>query len=48
MRKDSSERSGKDFGVSADWSKGMMGAPFSAEHYSGRAVGDYSETFFGK
>ncbi len=38
----------QDFGVSADWSKGMMGAPFSAEHYSGRAVGDYSETFFGK
>ncbi len=26
----------------------LTGAPFSAEHYSGRAVGDYSETFFGK
>jgi hypothetical protein len=35
-----------DFGVSADWSKGVMGMPFSADHYTGRAVGDYSETFF--
>jgi hypothetical protein len=25
-----------------------MGLPLSAEHYSGRAVGDYSEVFFGK
>jgi len=25
-----------------------MGMPFSADHYTGRAVGDYSETFFGK
>jgi hypothetical protein len=33
-------------GASADWSQGVMGAPFSAEHYSGRAHGDYSETFF--
>jgi hypothetical protein len=38
----------QDFGVSIDWSKGVMGLPFSAVHYSGRAVGDYSETFFGK
>jgi hypothetical protein len=37
-----------DFGVSIDWSKGVMGLPFSAGHYPGRAVGDYSETFFGK
>ena len=37
-----------DFGVSNDWSKGVMGLPFSGPHYSGRAVGDYSETFFGK
>jgi SnoaL-like domain len=36
----------KDFGVSVDWSQGVMGLPFSAEHYTGRAVGDYSETFF--
>jgi hypothetical protein len=38
----------QDFGVSVDWSKGLMGAPLRAGHYSGRAVGDYSETFFGK
>ena len=38
----------QDFGVSVDWSQGVMGLPFSGEHYTGRAVGDYSETFFGK
>jgi hypothetical protein len=38
----------QDFGVSVDWSKGVMGLPFSAEHFTGRAKGDYSETFFGK
>jgi hypothetical protein len=38
----------QDFGVSVDWSKGVMGMPFTAPHYSGRAVGDYSETFFGQ
>jgi hypothetical protein len=38
----------QDFGVSIDWSKGVMGLPLSAGHYPGRAVGDYSETFFGK
>ena len=27
----------QDLGVSIDWSQGMMGAPFSADHYSGRA-----------
>jgi hypothetical protein len=37
-----------DFGVSIDWSKGVLGMPLSAAHFSGRAVGDYSETFFGK
>ena len=37
-----------DFGVSIDWSKGVMGLPFSAGHYPGRANGDYSEVFFGK
>ena len=37
-----------DFGVSVDWSKGVMGLPFSAGHYPGRSTGDYSETFFGK
>lgn len=38
----------QDFGLSIDWSKGVMGLPFSGDHYTGRAVGDYSETFFGK
>jgi SnoaL-like protein len=36
------------WGAAIDWSKGVMGLPFSAEHFSGRAVGDYSQTFFGK
>lgn len=38
----------QDSGVSADWSQGLMGMPFGAGHYTGKAVGDYSETFFGK
>lgn len=38
----------KDFGVSVDWSQGVMGTPFSADHYTGKAVGDYSEIFFGQ
>ena len=38
----------RDFGVSVDWSQGVMGLPFSAEHYTGRAVGDFSVKFFGK
>jgi hypothetical protein len=38
----------QDFGASIDWSKGVLGMPFSAEHFAGRAVGDYSEIFFGK
>jgi len=38
----------RDLGVSVDWSQGAMGLPFSADHYTGRAVGDYSEIFFGK
>ena len=38
----------QDFGAAIDWSAGVMGLPFSAEHFSGRANGDYSETFFGK
>jgi len=38
----------QDFGQSIDWSQGVMGLPFSADHFSGRAAGDYSETFFGK
>ncbi|PXX07001.1 nuclear transport factor 2 family protein [Mycolicibacterium moriokaense] len=38
----------QDVGRSADWSQGLMGLPFSADHYTGRSVGDYSETFYGK
>lgn len=38
----------QDWGASIDWSQGVMGLPFSAEYFSGRAVGDYSEIFFGK
>ena len=34
--------------MSADWSKGVMGLPFRAGHYPRRAMGDYSESFFGK
>jgi hypothetical protein len=36
----------QDFGVSIDWSQGVMGLPFSDDHFSGRAVGDHSESFF--
>jgi len=38
----------QDFGASADWSKGVMGMPFSGDHFSGKANGDYSEIFFGQ
>jgi hypothetical protein len=37
----------RDFGVSVDWSQGIMGLPFSGDHYTGRTAGDYSEVFFG-
>ena len=36
----------QDWGEAIDWSQGVMGLPFSAEHYSGRAKGDWSEAFF--
>lgn len=36
----------QDWGVAADWSRGLMGMPFTAQHYSGRARGDWSATFF--
>ncbi|MEO6093690.1 MAG: nuclear transport factor 2 family protein [Novosphingobium sp.] len=36
----------QDWGRAADWSKGVMGYPFSAEHFTGRGKGDFSETFF--
>jgi hypothetical protein len=38
----------KDFGVSVDWSQGIMGMPFSGAHYTGKATGDFSESFFAK
>jgi SnoaL-like domain len=38
----------QDLGRSIDWSQGLMGLRFSADHYTGRSVGDHSETFFGK
>lgn len=36
----------QDWGQSIDWSQGVMGLPFSAEHFSGRANGDFSVEFF--
>lgn len=38
----------QDWGDAIDWSRGVMGLPFSAPHFAGRAVGDYSTTFFGE
>ena len=38
----------QDLARSIDWSQGLMGLPFSADHYTGRSVGDHSETFFGQ
>ena len=36
----------QDWGAAADWSKGVMGYPFTAEHFPGRANGDFSEGWF--
>jgi hypothetical protein len=36
----------QDWGASADWSKGVMGYPFTAGHFPGRANGDFSERWF--
>jgi SnoaL-like domain len=38
----------QDLGRSIDWSQGVMGLPFGADDYTGRAVGDHSEAFFGR
>ncbi len=38
----------QDWGSSIDWAQGVMGLPLSHPHFSGRAVGDYSEVFFGQ
>jgi hypothetical protein len=37
----------QDWGAAVDWSQGVMGMPFSAPHFSGRAKGDWSVEFFG-
>jgi hypothetical protein len=37
-----------EWGQAIDWSQGLMGLPLTAEHFSGRARGDYSERFFAK
>ncbi|MFT4055408.1 MAG: nuclear transport factor 2 family protein [Novosphingobium sp.] len=36
----------QDWGAAADWSKGVMGYPFSAAHFPGRAKADFSEAWF--
>lgn len=36
----------QDWGAAIDWSQGVMGLPFTAPHYPGRAVGDHSASFF--
>ncbi len=36
----------QDWGAAIDWKQGVMGMPFSAPHYSGRAHGDHSVSFF--
>ena len=36
----------QDWGAAVDWSQGVMGLPFSAPYFPGRAHGDWSETFF--
>lgn len=38
----------QDFGASADWAQGLMGMPFHGNRYSGAAIKDFSEIFFGK
>lgn len=36
----------QDWGSAIDWTQGIMGMPFSAPHFAGRAHGDWSATFF--
>ena len=38
----------QDWGNAADWNQGVMGYPFTADHFTGRANGDHSDTFFGR
>ncbi|HUN30708.1 MAG TPA: nuclear transport factor 2 family protein [Trebonia sp.] len=37
----------RDLGAAADLSTGVMGVPYHAPHFAGRAHGDYSDIFFG-
>jgi SnoaL-like domain len=37
----------RDLGEAADWSNGLMGMPFTADHYTGRSAGDFSEGWLG-
>ncbi len=36
----------QDWGQSVDWTHGMMGMPFSADHFTGKTIDDHSEQFF--
>ncbi|MFC0204680.1 nuclear transport factor 2 family protein [Novosphingobium soli] len=36
----------QDWGPAADWSRGVMGYPFTAAHFAGRAQGDFSVNWF--
>ncbi len=37
-----------DYGIAVDWTQGVMGLPFSADHYTGKSSvgGDFSDKFF--
>ncbi|TKV41334.1 hypothetical protein A0U87_21805 [Sphingobium sp. MP9-4] len=36
----------QDWGAAADWTSGVMGYPFTAGHFTGRAHGDFSLAWF--
>ena len=36
----------QDWGAATDWSRGVMGLPFTDPRYPGRSTGDWSEVFF--
>lgn len=36
----------QDWGAAVDWSRGVMGQPFTDPRYPGRSKGDWSEAFF--
>jgi hypothetical protein len=38
----------EDWGVSVNWSHGVLGAPLHGDQHTGRAVGDHSESFFAR